>query len=182
MAHSRAFGSRRNVGSSRRLTTWTGVGPFSSVVQSATVGGTTLIDTGLTTIERVMLVRIHGELMIWLPVVTSIGDGFSKFHAGIGIVTSDAFTAGVASVPNPGNDADWPGWIWHHFGSSIIGLSVTESENTGALSMVRLPIDSKAMRKLRINEALFGSVQFDTEVGAATVSFAMNTRVLFKLA
>ena len=139
------------------------------------------MSAGQESLQHQTIVRIRGELVLWLEVVGTIGDGFTKFSAGIGIVSADAFAIGVTAMPNPGNDDEWPGWMWHHSAGSLVGLSVTEADNTGPISQVRIPIDSKAMRKWRSNEVLFGSVQLDTLIGAATVRFAMNTRILVKV-
>ena len=180
MARGNRFGFRPTSSRGpRRVMQWD-TGPFSSVIQSATANGTTLIDTGVEASEPLTTVRIRGELTIWLEVVTTIGDGFTVYHAGIGIVTADAFAQGAGSMPTPGGDDDWPGWMWHHSGAALIGLETTEVAR-GPLSAVRIPIDSKAMRKIGTNEVQFGAVQFGGEVGAATASFVMNTRVLDKL-
>ena len=164
----------------RRTTLWN-EGPFSQVVQAITAASNAIVGTGQTALGGVTIVRIRGELMLWLSVATAIGDGFTRVAAGIGIVTQDAFLAGGASLPSVIDDADWGGWMWYHAGSSIVGLSVTESENTGPLSMVRVPIDTKAMRKISPNETIFGQVSTNAEIGTATLNFQMNTRMLVKL-
>ena len=123
------------------------------------------------------LVRIRGNLTFWLEVVGSIGDGFTRVYAGIGVANSEAFTAGSASLPGPLSDPEWGGWMWYEALGPIIGLSVTEADNTGPLSQVRVPIDTKAMRKLEANQTIFGMVQTATEVGVATLNFQMSTRM-----
>jgi len=96
---------------------------------------------------------------------------------GIGIVSADASAAGAASVPSPGSDSSWPGWIWYHAGGPLISLETTEVAR-GPLSAVRFTIDTKAKRKFRQNEVVFGAVQFFTEIGTATAIFVMRTRML----
>ena len=173
------YRSGRAAGSSRRRTEWT-AGPLNSTVVSSTSSGALLVSTAQEANEATTVVRIRGEIALWLPVVTTIGDGFINFAAAIGIVSADAFTAGVASVPAPLADPDWGGWLWYHAGASLIGFETTEVLR-GPIGAVRIPIDTKAMRKMSPNEAIFGIVEFGTEVGTATVSFVMNTRMLFKL-
>ncbi len=180
MARARRFTSGRTGSSSRRLTEWS-EGPKNDVIQSITAAGGTLVSTGSEAQESLTTVRIRGEWVLWLEAVGTIGDGFSGVGLGIGIVSADAFAQGVAATPIPFNDADWGGWIWYHMMGPIVGFSVTESENTGPVSQVRVPIDSKAMRKTGPNEVLFGSIQTIGEVGAATLSFGMRTRILDKL-
>ena len=164
----------------KRTTLWN-PGPFSTGPQSVTANGISSVNTGQTALGGVTLVRIRGVVTVWLEVVGTIGDGFGRVTAGIGIVTTDAFTAGAASMPSPQEDADWGGWLWFQNIGALIGQSVTEAENTGVLSMVRIPIDSKAMRKIAPNETIFGSLEFQVEVGSAMAVFAMDTRMLVKL-
>ena len=112
---------------------------------------------------------------------TTIGDGFTAFTAGLGIVTADAFSAGAASMPTPEGDRDWGGWLWFHSGGALISRSVTEVDEGFPLGALRIPIDTKAMRKMSPNETIFGAVSFTTEIGTATVSFVGRTRMLFLL-
>ena len=177
MAH-RSNESRRLIRGPRRTTIWN-EGPLSNAVQSITMATDTVVTTGQTALGGVTLVRFRGELMLWLEVVTTIGDGFTRVGAGVGVITSDAFAAGAE--PSALGDPDWGGWLWHWAGGAIVGLSVTEAENTGPLSMVRIPIDSKAMRKIGPNETIFASVSTQAEVGAATLNMVFNSRMLVKL-
>ena len=147
-----------------------------------TAAGNTIFGEGQEALVSQTLVRLRGELVIFLEVVTAIGDGFTTIAAGIGIVTADAFGIGVTAMPSPITDPDWQGWMWFQALGPLIGQSVTESENTGRLAQIRIPIDTKAMRKISPNEVLFGALAVTTEVGAATVTFGMNSRVLTKLA
>ena len=153
-------------------------GPLSGAIQSATAAGATLIDNGQEALVASTVARIHGHLVCWLEAVGTIGDGFTRLAAGIGIVSADAFAVGATAVPSPSADQDWSGWMWHYAGGPIVGFSVTESENTGPVSQIRIPIDVKAMRKMKPNEVIFGSVGLSAEVGVATISFGMHTRML----
>ena len=176
MSHARS--SFRRTSGSKRITEWA-QGPFSSGVDVATASGNNLIDTGQEFLQAGTLVRLRGELAIWVVVATAPFDGFTSYSAGIGIVTADAFAVGASAMPSPRGDADWSGWIWHHSGAAIVEASTTES--TQGLASVRLAIDSKAMRKVGVNEVVFGAVSFQTEVGTATVNFVLSTRMLVKL-
>jgi len=171
---------RGRTGSPKRLTSWL-PGPNSAVIQTVTAATNTLVDTGISSLENQTIVRIRGTLTVWLEVVTTAGDGFTRFAAGIGIASLQAFDAGVASLPAPSSDAEWPGWLWFHEGSALIGSETTEVLR-GPMSAVRIPIDSKAMRKFRQNEVLFGVVSTVVEVGAATMRFQLSSRILSKLA
>lgn len=93
---------------------------------------------------------------------------------GIGVVSAEAFTAGVASIPEPFSDGDWGGWlVWQPFGfnfefQSGIGLHFPDW---------RFEVDSKAMRRLSPSEALVCVAE--SQSGAFKVQFP--ARVLVKL-
>ena len=64
---------------------------------------------------------------------------------GIGLVSAEAFAAGVASVPEPFTDSDWGGWM------VIESFAFDWDFGTGVgaqFDSIMLPIDSKAMRKV----------------------------------
>jgi len=112
-----------------------------------------------------------------LEAAANIGEGFSGAF-GVGIVSSDAFVAGVGSVPNPLDDQDWPGWLYClHWSLHASTATISDGVNTGRISV---DVDSKAMRRFRSNEAMFASMQV-TEVGTAQVEVFWNSRTLDKL-
>ena len=43
-------------------------------------------------------------------------------------------------------------------------------------------IDSKAMRRLTADQALYAAIEVGTETGAATIQVRLNSRILFKIA
>jgi len=128
------------------------------------------------------IVRMRGEFSAWLEVVTSIGDGFSRMALGFAIVSENAAGIGVTAVPAPLTDVGWDGWFYHKQFGPIQGFSVTESDNTGPASQIRMEIDSKAMRKGHASDVIVGVLEVAGEVGAATLTFGCATRILSKLA
>jgi len=179
LAHGSRSRFQRGGGSSPRQTEW-GDGPIDATVQSITAAGTTIVGTGQLATIKQTIVRIRGAITLWLPVVTAIGDGFSGVTVGIGIVSFEAFTAGAGSMPSPISDPDWPGWIYYENLGAFVGLETTEVAR-GPMGAARVVIDTKAMRKIGINEIVFGAVAATAEVGTATLSFVMRTRMLAKL-
>ena len=178
MAHSSQF--RRPTRSAKRLMTWN-AGPHSTAVQSFSAAVNTIWFLGQVAGEPLTLIRVRGSIGMWLEVVGSIGDGFTRVSVGIGIVTTDAFSTGVGAMPGLISDPNWGGWLYYQALGPFIGLSVTEGDNTSELAQVRVPIDTKAMRKIKPNETIFGMVSASAEVGAATMSFVADTRMLVKL-
>jgi len=183
MARNQRFSRGSGRDAPRRLTAWS-LGPGGddlATMDSETISadGEAVLGTGvLSTIPNVTIVRIRGYAQVLLTTAVAAQGGFN-FAFGIGIVSADAFAIGVTAVPKPFTDADWPGWLWHHQGA-------IQSAN-GALAVgdptdnpVRIPIDTKAMRKLRLNEVCFGIVE-QGEVGSAIAQVKMGTRMLIKL-
>jgi len=181
VGHSSKFRSQRGRGSSRRSTSWN-VGPSQGGLPSITAGGAFLWDTGAqVALEGLTLVRIRGQMSIWLESVGTIGDGFFASAFGLCVISENAFGVGVTAIPSPITDVAWDGWLWHSFVGPIMGFSVTESENTGPVSQVRMDIDSKAMRKLKLSDVIVGVGEFSTEVGVTILQFGARTRALVKL-
>jgi len=123
------------------------------------------------------IVRIRGEITVFISSAAAALDGFQQYRIGIGMVTQDAFAA--AALPTPGGDSDWPGWLWYHSGGALVEFSTIEAGQ--GMSMARIAIDSKAMRKWRLNETVFGAVTTAGEVGTATLDISASTRMLTKL-
>ena len=133
-------------------------------------------------LDDLTIVRVRGNLSVWLEVVTAIGDGFSQVGFGICNVTENAAGIGVTAIPSPLADIAWDGWLWHQLITPMIGFSVTEGENTGPLSQVRFDIDSKAMRKTHNTDNIVGVAEIQGEIGTAILQFMADTRILDKLA
>jgi len=182
VGHSRSSSFQRRGASSRRKPGWS-LGPHNVAAQSITSSGATLITVGASALlDGLTIVRLRGELVVWLEVATSIGDGFGRSAFGICAVSENAAGVGISAIPAPIADISWGGWLAYQSIGSITGLSVTESENTGPLTMFRFQMDSKAMRKLRISDVVVGVFETSGEIGAATVNVSLNTRMLTLLA
>ena len=177
MARSRVSSLRRTGGSNRRIPEWFAGPGTNDAIQTVTGAGTILWALGQEATTVLTTVRIRGEISLWLPLVTTVGDGFSAYYLGIGIASFDAFSAGIASLPTPQGDRDWGGWLWFHAGAAIVGNETTELFR-GPMSAVRIQIDTKAMRKMSANEIIFGAISLVNEVGAAELDFVASTRML----
>ena len=146
-----------------------------------TAAGAVLWATGAQALsDGLTVVRVRGQYTLSLRVVTTIFDGFARWGMGICIVAENAFDAGVGSVPSPLSDIAWNGWMYHNLGGALTGFSTTET-GRGPMEAVRVDIDTKAMRKTRSSDIVVGVLELGTEVGAATVGFAAETRMLVKL-
>lgn len=165
--------------SPRRKTSWV-LGPGEDDLGTSvnlSADGTTIFGSGISpTIDELTLVRLHGEMRLTMTSVAAAADGFG-YAIGVGICTADAFAIGVTAVPNPFDDIDWPGWLFHDIGFLY---STAASVGHGLDCSRAVPIESKAMRKLRTNEVMFLAIQVD-EIGTATLNVNAATRALFKL-
>ena len=163
----------------RRKTSWI-IGPKQDTT-SKSVAGASLWATGIQTgQDGNTIVRIRGQISGVLEVVTAVGDGFDNSAFGIGLVTDEAFAAGVTSIPGPLSDDDWDGWMWHQFLGPIIGQSVTEL-GVAPMEAFRFDIDSKSMRKFEEGMTVVGVIELGSETGAATLKWGGRTRMLIKL-
>ncbi len=176
MAQRRGFPPRQTA-ARRRINKWS-LGPNStSTTLSATskqlwTNGVVLVDE-----TQVTLVRIRGDMELFLTANTAAGDGFFGAVA-IGMTTVEAVAAGVASLPGPQVDADWDGWIWHRF-FNILGAGSTDGED-GPSTVQRIEVDSKAMRKWSNGYIMFGIIE-KVEQGTAVGEMFVDTRMLVKL-
>ena len=93
---------------------------------------------------------------------------------GMAIVSLQAFTAGVASIPRPFDNADWSGWfVWRSFHHRLEFI-----DGTGfALGSWSAEVDSKAMRKVDANSVIV--LVAESQTGAFDI--AMHLRMLLLL-
>jgi len=158
-----------------RLTAWA-IGPEGATAHSAS--NAQLMPTGvIPNIEALTIIRIRGTFLFFLTSVSSVSDGFLG-AVGIGIVTDEAFTAGIGSMPTPLSDDEDELWMWHSFFHAI-AVSTTNIDRQ-MTTQIRLPIDSKAMRKFEPGNTLFAAVEV-TETGTAVGQAHLLTWTLIKL-
>ena len=182
MAHGRSF-SRGSARAPRRLTSWElGPGGDDAAFDVQLVAATSniIFGSGITpVIPHLTVTRLRGLFKYSLRSADAAGSGFSG-AVGIGIVSADAFGVGVTAVPKPFADAQWPGWLWHHFFHTTAPIGALSASNDQSVGETSVVIDSKAMRKLRLNEVLFAVAELN-EVTSASVLVALVSRVLVKL-
>jgi len=162
---------------SRRLTSW-GVGPGSAVVTQFTANASTILGAGVVPgANGLTLVRTRGSLSAGLSSQDVVAAGFHCAF-GIGMITDDAFGAGV--FPDPLVEDNWDGWLYHRF-FDLHALTATEADGSNAVSnFLRIEIDSKAMRKFVDGMTIFGALEV-IEVGTAVMDVFFDSRMLFKL-
>jgi len=180
MGRLRGFPARTQT--NKRTVTWD-LGP-NQLIQPMATAVKRLWTNGivLTNEAQVTIVRMRGWAQVQLNLATAAGDGMIG-AVGIGIVSANAFAAGIASVPGPDADAEWDGWLWHQYFHirGVTAQSAGENIARNANADLRIEIDSKAMRKLKSNEVLFGMWETSVETGTASIGVEADVRVLSKL-
>ena len=169
----RRFVPRPATRTQRRKTVWIGtantvhvnVGSTLSLIHSS-------FDPSSLSMLAPTVARVRGLLRVAPQVWTADLDYSGAF--GLAIVSDEAFVAGAASIPRPHDDDDWGGWILHGYYSGHIEAMAVDA---GSLLQTQYVLDSKAMRKVEINETLVWMI----ESQAAAVTVALQARVLMML-
>ncbi len=175
MPSPRGFRRDRTTGP-RRKTGWEeGVGGTGVLAIGAT-GSFFLGSAVAPTVDGLTLVRTRGFVEMLLAGATARGDGMQG-AIGIGVTTVAAVAAGIASVPTPIDELDWDGWLYHQlFSIHSQGAGVASSSN----SVLRMPVESKAMRKLDLLDSIYAAIQV-AEIGGGPMDVFLDTRMLLKL-
>ena len=151
----------------RRLTTW--IGPPPQGFLNVASGGATLL-ASFTPGDPLTIVRNRGMVSVIPQATAADVDIVGAF--GIGVVTNEAFAAGIASMPELFSDADWGGWmVWRSF-----SYSFDFKDSTGIFSPTwNFEVDSKAMRKMKANEVMVEIAE--SQAGAFGISIPIRTLV-----
>ena len=177
--------ARRSRGSypvrtSHRQTGWElGPGSEAGTPLSLSASSSGIIGSGVApVVDGLTIVRTRGEMLFYLDSATADNDGF-LVAVGIGIVTADAFAIGATAVPSPLSDADWDGWLFYDFRHVFAEVAAIDTADRGWTA--RLVIDSKAMRRIGVNDVVFMTAE-GAETGTSVVRCYGISRMLFKLA
>jgi len=164
----------------RRRTSWE-LGPGSCTEANITgVGSFFLGDAISPTLDGLTLARIRGRLSFLLTSVSAAGSGFCGAF-GIGIATAAAVTAGAASLPTPITEQAWDGWLfWMPI--QLLGVTATIADGVNAAAVYQeMVVDTKAMRKMNIEDAVYAIVELEVEEDTAVMEARFDSRGLFFL-
>ena len=161
--------------STRRLTAWA-AGPRTAAVQTIAANGSFVATTtSELLVPRSTLVRLRGELLLFLVSATAQGDGF---EVGFGVcnISQNAAGIGATAIPQPLTDVGWDGWLAYWRG----GIFRAGSGLIDDASQMRRVIDSKSMRKAVQTDTLVAVVEVIIQ-GTASLRWSFTSRVLDKL-
>ena len=153
--------------------TWTNL-----VVGNATVSTntTTILGNGVSSSLQSTILRCRmSDCLVHLDATKQVGD-LMVLTFGLGIVSSDAFAAGAASVPDPFDEPEYP-WLW--WGSYTVEAELAAAEESLGASCFRFSADSKSMRRFQPGSTLGWFMQTTSASGAPATKVRMgSTRVL----
>ena len=121
------------------------------------------------------LVRSRGRLTAFADVSSNPG-GFAVIGLGLIVVTASAAAVGVTAIPTPltefGSD-----WLW--WDSVTVGASAADVIGE-EITVDRISVDSKAMRKIGNNHVILLVAEMLTCEGVMVVNLCGALRFLFK--
>ncbi len=118
-----------------------------SVSAQLTADGSTAV-AGLAFTSPATILRCRGSLLYSLDESQQVNDKM-KVGLGLGIISSDAFTA--STLPDPSGEAEYP-WLWWH--EVQLGSDLAVGINNLGQNVARIDLDTKAMRKIKPGQTL----------------------------
>ena len=157
----------------KRQVTW--VGPADQGFVAVATGAKVILasfDPVSFGMDKPTVIRTRGQVAVRPEITTADLDLVGAI--GLGIVSDEAFAAGVAAIPGPFDSADWDGWfVWQSFSYNYEFIDGTGFN----FSVWNFEVDSKAMRKVSDGETMV--VVIESQVGAMRISAPLRT--LWKL-
>jgi len=151
----------------KRQTLWTGGALALQQLAGGTAGFATLIsEATFANLGRPTVIRIRGQLHAQMDRSAEVAEDKATVITGIAMVESRAVAAGIASLPTPGTQTDFP-WMW--IGVQTLASPTTLTEAEGDMRFQRIDVDAKAMRKANPSMALVLVTQVDSVIGTPDV-------------
>ena len=170
----------RTIVSNRRSTGWE-EGPGGTTNTQLVAVGSAFTGTVLqAVVDGLTLVRLRGQLQLFLSAASTATSGFAGAF-GIGVATNAALAVGINAVPTPITEQQWNGWLfWTPIQFHSVTATIGDGVNAASVSQF-ITVDSKAMRKVPVEQSIYAALELSTEIGAATLNAFFDSRVLFKL-
>ena len=159
----------------RRATEWVASADQGS---QAVASNTKVLLQSFTPTEQQTIIRSRGIIYVAPAAITGSLELQGAF--GIAVVSNQALAAGAASIPGPWTEASWDGWLaWVPWAFRVdIGAGqATGPTLVGENIGTTYQLDSKAMRKVELNESIV--IMAESQVSAVNVTTPF--RMLFKL-
>ncbi len=122
------------------------------------------------------VLRLVGEVIVAPDNAGIAADDSCVVGIGFGVVSADAVIVGSSAMPDPIAEPDF-NWLWWyqvhmtfpHASGSLVGL---------ATEAARIPIESRAMRKVAPRQSLVMIAEYTTLAGTPPISVLGAARVL----
>ncbi len=137
-------------------------GGLSSGTSSLTGDGTSIISGSLAFLESSTILRMIGEYLICGDSTAPVAADGVVLTVGIGVFSTDAVTAGSASMLDPGDEPEFPWLYWA--AHSLFFPDTSQNVSLGARA-VRRDFDVRSMRKMKPRESLVAVVQYANVAG-----------------
>ncbi len=173
----RSFGSSRVPASMRRKTVWGGsadVTTITTLAAATAVQNQTFSAVVLSDVQPGTIVRTVGTLWVKTDQVAATEIPFGAL--GFAVVSDQAATAGVASVPTPITDETSDLFFVYRAWAASLLLADATGMNT---YVDRYDFDSRAQRKFQEGDAI--SVTLENASSVHAMGFVLKFRILFKL-
>ena len=122
------------------------------------------------------VLRLVGEV-VFTPNDSGIVAGdVCAIAVGVGIVSSDAITAGAASMPDPAGEADYP-WLWWYQAHLMFPQATASLQGLASVS-ARVAIESKAMRKVGPGQGVVMVAEYADVAGTPPCNVIGSARFL----
>ncbi len=172
MARSRS----RIITRTRRVSNTSWVASADITAGEVLAAGAAVLDQTFTVAEPHTILRTRGTLWV---VSDQTGTSEQPFGAlGMCVVSQPAVAIGVTAVPTPQTDAQSDLFFLHQWWAS--GFTFITGVGIDGNVLSRYDFDSKAMRKINVDESL--AVTLENGSAAFGVTFWLQFRLLLKLA
>ena len=133
---------------------------------------------GLTTAESALtIVRTRGQMLVTIVDNSGVRQ-IMQGAMGIILVSSDAFSAGIGSLPGPISDDQNDWYVWAPFTLSTLDGT---ADDQAISQTVRVDFDSRGMRKSKFGDVAAIVLEIESDVAAGGIDASLIAREQFKL-
>ncbi len=130
----------------------------------------TSLGGGLSFVAPATILRARGYVSASFDATQQAGDEMLCTF-GLAVISTDAFTAGGGSVPDPADEPEYP-WLW--WKQMFLESFVAANEGAYGVSAQYAEVDTRAMRRIKPGETLCWVMQRTGVVGAIVTSVMMG--------
>ena len=172
----RGVARRAGVRAPRRSRIWDALPiPLAQTAGGSSVFTILVTEAALLSQGKPTIARMRGAMHVQMDRSAEVAEDKALVTYGIAMLEGRAVAAGVASLPTPATNGDFP-WMW--IGTATIASPTTLTEDEGAMRFERTLIDAKAMRKAGPGELLVMVTEVTSITGTPDVECWGFIRVL----